>query len=106
MLEGMAWVSFHVSEEGIALSEEKTGIIPLVCHYKSGPVRLEQVYLLEDYTEEMAARHGIRQYGGVTLRLSDLQADSDEIFGEFVRKRSDIIPDTEPSSNQTNQSDF
>ncbi len=84
MLEGMAWVTFHVDEQGVQLVEEKTGVIPMVCHYKASPVRLESVYLLEDYTEEQAASHGIRTYGGVKLVLSDLQSWSDEIFGDKV----------------------
>lgn len=90
MLEEMAWVTFHVTEDGIGIAEEHTGVVPLVCHYKSGPVRLEQVYLLEDYTEELAARHGIRSYGGVTLRLENLQESAADIFGNWILKRSDI----------------
>lgn len=90
MLEEMAWVTFHVSENGVAIAEERTGALPLVCHYTSGPIRLENVYLLEDYTEEQAARHGIRSYGGVTLKRSDLQAWSDEIIGDWTLKKSDL----------------
>lgn len=90
MLEEMAWITFHVTEEGVTLAEEQTGVLPLVCHYRSGPVRLENVYFLEDYTEEQAARHGIRSYGGETLRLSDLQAWCNEIIGNWVLKKSDI----------------
>lgn len=92
MLEEMAWVTFHVSEDGISIAEDRTGALPLVCHYTSGPVRLENVYLLEDYTEEQAARHGIRNYGGVVLKLSDLQSWSDEIIGDWVLKKKDILP--------------
>lgn len=92
MLEEMAWVTFHVSEDGVSIAEEQTGVLPLVCHYTSGPIRLENVYLLEDYTEEQAAHHGIRNYGGVTLKLSDLQAWSDEIIGDWVLKKKDILP--------------
>ncbi len=90
MLEEMAWITFHVTEEGIKLMENQTGVLPLVCHYRSGPVRLENVYFLEDYTEEQAARHGIRSYGGEVLRLSDLQSWCDEIIGDWVLKKSDI----------------
>ena len=92
MLEELAWVTFHVSEDGVTIAEEQTGALPVVCHYTSGPIRLENVYLLEDYTEEQAARHGIRSYGGVTLTLSDLQAWSDEIIGDWVLKKKDIMP--------------
>ncbi len=91
MLEGMAWVTFHVTEEGVSIAEEKSGVLPLVCQYRSGPVRLDRVYTLEEYTEELAASHGIRGYGGVTLRLSDLQDWSREIFGDWVMASGDIL---------------
>lgn len=91
MLEEMAWVTFHVTENEISISEAETGVLPLVCHYRSGPVRLENVYLLEDYTEELAAAHGIRNYAGVALHLKDLQNWSSDIFGDFILKKSDIL---------------
>ena len=84
MLEGMAWVTFHVTENGISLSTEDTGIIPLVCHYSSGPVRLKNVYLLEEYTEELATSHGIINYGGISFHLDDLTHWSEDILGEWV----------------------
>ena len=84
MLEGMAWVTFRMTENGLVLVEEETGVVPLVCHYNAMPVRMESVYLLEEYTEEQAAAHGIREYGGVTLVLSDLQQWSAEVFGDWV----------------------
>jgi len=84
MLEAMAWVTFHVKEDGVVIDEEKTGALPMVCHYKSGPVRLKQVYLLEEYTEELAASHGILGYGGVQLKLSELQLWSEETLGEWI----------------------
>lgn len=84
MLEAMAWITFHVTEDGVYIEPQQTGAIPLVCQYTSGPVRFEGVYLLQDYTEEQAAQHGIRSYGGVNLHLSDLQKWSDEIFGDNV----------------------
>lgn len=91
MLEEMAWVTFHVTENGVRLSEENTGVIPMVCHYSYGPLRLENVYLLEDYTEEKALRHGIRSYGGVKLHLSDLEQWSSDIFGSWILKKSQIL---------------
>lgn len=84
MLEAMAWITFHVTEDRVYIEPQQTGAIPLVCQYTSSPVRFEGVYLLQDYTEEQAAQHGIRSYGGVNLRLSDLQKWSDEILGENI----------------------
>lgn len=84
MLEAMAWITFEVTENGAVLKEEETGVVPLVCHYSAMPVRFERVYLLEEYTEELAAIHGIKAYGGVNLVLSDLQNWTQDVFGENV----------------------
>ena len=105
MLEALAWVTFHVDEGGVSIREDKSGAVPLVCHYASGPVRMQQVYLLEDYTAELAACHGIHSYGGVNLTLKDLLCWSAEILGDHVLTRErvleqDIIPDQEIISDQ------
>lgn len=84
MLEGLAWITFHVTGDGVSITEENTGIIPLVCHYSSSPVRLKNVYLLEDYTETLAGTHGIISYGGVSFHLDSLQRWSEEILGSWV----------------------
>ena len=98
MLEAMAWITFHVDESGISLVEQQSGPIPLVCQYKSGPVRFEGVYLLQDYTQEQAARHGIRSYGGVTLSLDDLLKWSADVFGDTT-----LHWETASSAQVTNQ---
>ena len=85
MLEGMAWVKFRVTDDRVWIVVPGSGIVPLVCHYSSGPVRLEKVYPLETYTQEQAANHGIRNYGGVDLNISDLQGWSEEILGCWRR---------------------
>lgn len=91
MLEGMAWVTFHVSEDGINISDKTTGILPMVCQYTGG-FRLENVYFLEEYTEEMALRHGIRKYEeGVVLHLADLQKQSRDTFGSMVLTKSEAL---------------
>lgn len=90
MLEGLAWVTFHVTPSGVSISEENSGVIPLVCHYSSGPVRLKNVYLLENYTEALAQSHGIISYGGVAFHLSSLQKWSDEILGSWVLSADEI----------------
>jgi len=92
MLEGMSWVTFHVTEDDVFILEEKTGIFPMVCHYKAGPVRIENIYLLENYTAEQAAKHGIHSYGGVNLTLEDLQTWSNDILGEWVLSVEEVLP--------------
>lgn len=98
MLEEMAWVTFHVTEDQVTVEEENSGALPLVCHYKSGPVRLVGVYPLDEYTEEQARAHGIWNYGGVPLHLADLQEQAEEILGEWMLTPSDIL------TSQSNQS--
>ncbi len=91
MLGGMAWVTFHVTETNVSIAEESTGVLPLVCHYKSGPVRLVGVYPLEEYTEEMALKHGIWNYGEVPLHLTALQSQSQNTFGSLILSGTDIL---------------
>ncbi len=91
MLEAMAWVTFNVKKDGVTISEADTGVFPMVCHYTSGPVRLESVYLLEKYTQEQATKHGIRNYGGVNLTVEALQKWSNEILGEQVLSAAQVF---------------
>ncbi len=91
MLEAMAWVNFRVTEGQVTIDEEGTGVVPMVCHYRANPVRLESVYLLQDYTEEQAALHGIKSYGGVDLYLSELQTWSREVFGDSVLTAEEVL---------------
>lgn len=91
MLEGMAWLTFHVTEDGVSIDRDTTGVLPLVCQYSGSPVRFDNVYLLEDYTEELAAAHGIRSYGGVALHLEDLQKWSSEILGDFILTKDQVL---------------
>ena len=91
MLEGMAWVTFHVAEDGVTITDEKSGMLPLVCHYKQNTLRMEKVYLLEDYTEELAVKHGITYYDGIVMHLSDLENLCNQVFGDKRLYRKDIL---------------
>lgn len=91
MLEGLAWVVFHVTENGISIDEEKTGVLPLVMQYRSGPLRFDNVYALEDYTDELAAQHGIISWGGVHLSVEKLNNWSNEIFGQWSLTKDFIL---------------
>lgn len=91
MLEGLAWVSFHVTEDGVYVDEKKSGVLPLVMEYLSGPLRFEGVYALEDFTDELASKHGIRGWGGVTLTVDKLKEWSSQIFGEWAVSKDFIL---------------
>lgn len=91
MLEGLAWVSFHVTENGVYVDEANSGVLPLVMQYRSGPLRFEGVYALEDYTDELASVHGIRSWGGVTLTVDKLKGWSQDIFGEWAITKDFVL---------------
>ena len=91
MLEGMAWVVFHVTEDDVYIDENKSGVLPLVMEYLSGPLRFEGVYALEDYTDELASKHGIRSWGGVNLSVDKLKEWSLDIFGEWSISKDYIL---------------
>ncbi len=91
MLEAMAWVTFHVEEDGISLSYEDSGAIPMVAHYTALPTHFEHVYLLEDYTEELAENHGIRNYGEGRLYLDKLRTWSQEILGDKALTGREVL---------------
>lgn len=88
MLEAMAWVTFEITEESVEVLEAETGAIPMVCHYTSGPVRLENIYFLDEYSEEQAVAHGIhtfldKQEDKDDFTLMNLQTWANEVLGEW-----------------------
>ncbi len=93
MLEGLAWVTFHVTEEGVAIDSEKTGMLPLVCQYSYNPNRFKKIYLLDEYSQDLASDHGIIPYGGITFSYSDLIGWSEEVIGDWKLTREQILND-------------
>lgn len=91
MLEAMAWITFRVTEDGISILEKDTGVVPMVNQYQAMPVVYDKVLLLEEYTEEKAMEHGIRKYGGVDISLEELRQWSDEVLGEWVLSKEQIL---------------
>ena len=91
MLEAMAWVTFRVTPAGTVIVPEKTGALPLVCHYTSGPVRVKRVYPLEEYSADLASAHGIIQYGGVHFSYDDLVKWSAETLGPCLLQKGQIL---------------
>ena len=96
MLEAMAWVTFEVTEESVEILEAETGAIPMVCHYTSGPVRLENVYFLDEYSEEQAVAHGIhtfldKQEDKDDFTLMNLQTWANEVLGEWQLPSHEVL---------------
>lgn len=91
ILEGAAYLTWHVTKDGITLNERKTGVFPLVCHYTAEPTRMGSVFFLENYTEELASSHGIGSFG-VNMSLDKLKKQSDELFADCLLY-TDILKD-------------
>ncbi|MBR3811807.1 MAG: CapA family protein [Agathobacter sp.] len=92
MLEAMAWVTFEVTEDTVSLVEEETGAIPMVCHYKSGPVRLERVYFLDEYTAEKAQSHGIHAFDqSKTFTVDNLNTWAKDVLGQWLMKSHEVL---------------
>ncbi|MBE5940566.1 MAG: CapA family protein [Lachnospiraceae bacterium] len=97
MLGGMAMVKIKKEDGKITIGSEGTGVIPLVTHYTyKSYAKLEAVYLLSDYTEEMAANHGMmKRYASklegnknrylVTKEKLDNWAE--DVFGDWLLER-------------------
>lgn len=84
MLEGMAVVTYTVTHEGeISINEEETGVLPLVCQYTQGSVRIDNIYFLADYTEELALKHGMYTYAGIPFHHEDMVNLSEKVFGDW-----------------------
>ena len=72
------FITFDIVKENGKATIESPVFVPTVCHYdikdfkqkdpEGNPVRTGfQIYLLEDYTEALAAKHGTQNYGKFTL---------------------------------------
>lgn len=98
LLGGMAWVTFHVTEDDIFIENETTGMLPIVCHYTCPPLRLKKIYLLEEYTEDLAVTHGIAYHSEeeVNLHLVDLEQQCSQTFGDMRLYRNDILQISSP----------
>ena len=90
LLEEMAWVVFHVTEEGIYLDEPRCGVIPMVNHYTYGPLNFERVYYLADYSPELAAQHGLPGWGGEAMVYDELVNYTEQIMGKYAMERPSL----------------
>lgn len=83
-----------VRGEGGEISIENPVMNPVVCHYEADSSKTDSqgfatrsglaLYMLEDYTEELAARHGSQLYGSFTLS---------DMYGYVTDTQSDMLPD-------------
>ena len=98
MLEALAWVVFEVKGDTIEIVEEETGAIPMVYQFKVSH-KFEDVYFLDEYTEELAQSHGIQVRGEPGLTLENLQKWANEVLGEWRLPYQQPLLDSEGTEN-------
>ena len=87
LLGAMAKVTIIQDENGTYIEEESIKAIPVVTHYVypgwNGATVVESTYLLNDYTEAMAASHGILNRCGITVTRDKLLTLSQDVLGQY-----------------------
>lgn len=91
ILEAMAYVTIDLTTDPVSIVAEKSGALPIVCQYTPSPVRFHSIYPLEDYTDELAAEHGIIYYGKTHLHRQKLIEWAESAFGEFLLSKDTIL---------------
>ena len=83
LLGGMAkiTVQMHIHEEGTDFSIIDYTMEPLVAHWNYGTMEFG-VYMLEDYTNELAAKHGIRKVDSSEFSVEVLWDLFEEVTGK------------------------
>lgn len=89
--EGMAWVSIHVDKDGAKVDLDNSGALPLVEYQTWGPLYIQGVYPLEDFTADMAAHHASNFRGGGGMNLDLLHQWDSNLFGEYSLTKEDIL---------------
>lgn len=93
MLEAMAWVTFETDGESVEILERETGAIPMIYQYKENN-RFENVYFLDEYSEELAKKHWIHYNGGTTHTYENLKNWAEEVLGEWMLYSKDVFYDS------------
>ena len=79
LIGGMAEITVQKNQTTGKVTIEKPVITPLVTHYDTG-MRNVTVYPLEQYTDTLAAQHGIRLTFGRLFRLDDINRMVQEVI--------------------------
>ena len=95
MLEAMAWVTFVKEGDSVRIVEEETGAIPLVNHYLNNPVRFGNVYFLDQYTTELASKHGINAWVK-DFSVANLQKWAKQVLGEWILSSEEVFKESVP----------
>ena len=82
MLGGMARITIQKTGEEISITN--AGITPLVTHYESRSNWNFGVYKLNEYTQELASRHGMCRHDS-SFSLEELNSLAQQVLGDFIQ---------------------
>lgn len=94
LLGGMAKITIEkrIHEEGTDFTIKDYSLKPLVCHWNYGTMEFG-VYWLEDYTDEMAAKHGIHRASEEAFSVQVLKDLYEKIMNTEVTPAKGKLPD-------------
>ena len=81
MLGGMADITITKDPKSQELTIAQADLVPLVTHYNHEK-EAYAVYPLEEYTEELAAEHGIHEETSDTFTLETLKQQYDDVLAQ------------------------
>lgn len=91
MMGCMASLTIQKDGSGTHIDEASIKAIPLVTHFVypgiNHSVLTETTYLLDEYTEELAAVHGLKRVWHQTITKEKLMNLAEQTFGEFMSLR-------------------
>ncbi|MBO4910727.1 MAG: CapA family protein [Lachnospiraceae bacterium] len=89
--EGMAWVTIHVDKDGAKVDLDNSGALPMVEYQTWGPLYIQGVYPLEDFTADMASHHAANFRDGGGMNLDLLHQWDSNLFGPYSLTKEDIL---------------
>lgn len=100
LIGGMADFTLKKDASTNAVTVENYSIVPLVMHYNNEKTEFA-VYKLADYTEELAAAHGIHQETGDTFTLESIKAAAEKFQTPSDFRKTEGEEDGKSSDEQS-----
>ena len=96
---GMAMLEIIKDQNGVYINEDSIKAVPIITHYNSSGWTVTGNYLLKDYTDDMAAQHGLYPRVGTYVTYEKLYAIAEAAFGDYLC----LDPTAETTSETTTE---
>ena len=81
---GLAMVNIIKDVNGTYIDEASIKAVPIITHYNSNGWQVTGNYLLKDYTDDMAAAHGLLARVGTKVTYDKLYKIASDAFGDYL----------------------